>query len=430
LGRALRVMVDEMRAEPAPEPAWDERDEMERQLLQRIARREPPRFATSVAMGTPHTPVAPPSVLPRMFGFAAAAAAVALVLSSARPQEVAVHGPVVQPVDIANVPLSGDGDGDRDFDALAAGAALETTDDSVTFEQPGSVRWTLGPGSRAVVRAKGVRGVGHVVALERGWIRAEVTPRDASEGLVEAFAVEAEGTRVAVHGTLFTVTRLDGSILVDVDHGSVAVGPVGHQGITTGRLLVGPTRASFSFDGGRTARLIPRVTETPVAVAMVEPEPRRDFGLGTLAVEEPEPDEPRGPRALVNPPVAAPAVAAPANQHVAPPAPEAPVPAPADEPIDVEPPAKPQPKALTEAAVRAQLEQCFRHTAGSSSNVVVSFSSVAAIAVRGDGAITQVKFDTSLKPEFAQCAGSLYSLGKFEPGKPRVVRVPVSFTSR
>ena len=33
LGRALRVMVDEMRAEPAPEPAWDERDEMERQLV-------------------------------------------------------------------------------------------------------------------------------------------------------------------------------------------------------------------------------------------------------------------------------------------------------------------------------------------------------------------------------------------------------------
>ena len=83
-----------------------------------------------------------------------------------------------------------------------------------------------------------------------------MTPRDPSEGLVEAFAVEVGGTRVAVHGTAFSVKREGDRVLVDVVHGTVAVGPVGHVGATTGHLLVGPSRASFSLDGGRTARLL------------------------------------------------------------------------------------------------------------------------------------------------------------------------------
>ena len=63
---------------------------------------------------------------------------------------------------------------------------------------------------------------------------------------------------MAVHGTAFSVTIDGDHLVVDVEHGAVAVGPVGYVGATTGHLLVGPSRASFALDGGRTARLIER----------------------------------------------------------------------------------------------------------------------------------------------------------------------------
>src|SRR5262249_7983131 len=143
----------------------------------------------------------------------------------------------------------------------------------VSFRRDGAVAWTLAPRGRVVVRSLGVSGVGHTVELERGSIRAEVTPRDPAEGLIEAFAVEVENTRGAVHGTAFSVTREGDSVIVDVEHGSVAVGPKGHVGVTTGHLLVGPKRAAFSLDGGRTARLLPRPAEEPPEHAALAVEP-------------------------------------------------------------------------------------------------------------------------------------------------------------
>ena len=162
----------------------------------------------------------------------------------------------------------------RDLSALRVGDVVEAGDAPVPLRprRAGDVgdgarlrgaralhrsRWGRPPCPRPSP-AKGASGVGYTVALERGAIRAEVTPRDPSEGLVEAFAVEVGGTRVAVHGTAFSVKIEGDRAIVDVEHGAVAVGPVGHVGATTGHLLVGPSRASFSLDGGRTARLLAR----------------------------------------------------------------------------------------------------------------------------------------------------------------------------
>src|SRR5205085_6851243 len=87
------------------------------------------------------------------------------------------------------------------------------------------------------------------IELAYGSVHADVVPR--AEG--EAFAVEIEHTRVAVHGTSFTVSREGDRVVVEVAHGSVAVGPTGHPGSTQGWLLVGPDQASFSLDGARDA---------------------------------------------------------------------------------------------------------------------------------------------------------------------------------
>ena len=84
------------------------------------------------------------------------------------------------------------------------GDIIEAAGAPVRFGHEGALSWTLEPGSRVQVRAMGKAGVGHVVALERGSLRAEVTPRDASEGMVEAFArhVNLRPSMIAVVGDI------------------------------------------------------------------------------------------------------------------------------------------------------------------------------------------------------------------------------------
>lgn len=420
--RALRVMVEELRAEPPPELPWDA---VEQRLLARIdgeagsARRAPGRNWGD-------------SPLSRVLGFVAAAAAVALgVASSTDSGEVAVAPrPVAVRADAASVaaaaqPLPA---GARDLRSLQAGDVIEARAEAVTFARGGLCAWTLAPGSVARVRSMGERssGVGHTITLERGSIRAEVTPRDPAEGLVEAFAVEVSGTRVAVHGTAFSVTIGDGHAVVDVEHGAVAVGPVGHVGATTGHLLVGPTRASFSLDGGRTARLLPRAVTVgaPVAVAApVAPLPGAPVAPSPVAPGESPPEAPHhaAPHApLANAANAAQPVAVahpaapaqPARPHVEPEATAAP------------PPAAPPP--LTVATVRARLDRCFRstHEVGSSS-VEMSVSSTLRLQINPDGSVRSARFDPPLKPELVACAGTAIA-GRFAEGGGNL-DIPVSF---
>ena len=87
---------------------------------------------------------------------------------------------------------------------------------------PGVATWVIDPGSRVVVDSVAVP---HVITLERGTVHAEVVPRNAGDELVETFAVVAGTTRVAVHGTVFSVARAGDRITVEVTRGAVTVGP-------------------------------------------------------------------------------------------------------------------------------------------------------------------------------------------------------------
>jgi hypothetical protein len=234
------------------------------------------------------------------------------------------------------------------------------------------------------------------VALDRGSVRAEVTPRHRSEGMVETFAVEVENTRVAVHGTAFSVTRAGESVIVDVEHGSVAVGPAGNVGVSPGHLLVGPKRASFSLDGGRSEHSLPGVAAEAPKLASAAPEKAVD-GVVT-PTEGASRDAP--PAQAVHP--AAPAHLAPPKSALAsPPPPAAPAPPPAT---------------LTVASVRARLAQCFEKTdEGGSSSVEVSVSSTLRLVLKSDGSVQSARFDPPLKPEFQLCAGSAIA-GRFAEG--------------
>jgi hypothetical protein len=429
--RALRVMVDELRAEPPPELAWDA---VEQRLLARLAQEDRDahgsvrKLHTRTLFAPGSAQKAPASSFSRVVGFAAAAAVLAFgVGSMSRSAEIA--GTDAPPRHVVEVSSFGAAPGSsaRDLSRLAQGDVVEAGDAPVTFAQAGLVAWTLAPGS--ALRVSSV-GVGHTVTLERGAIRAEVTPRDPSEGLVEAFAVEVGGTRVAVHGTAFSVKIAGDRILVDVEHGTVAVGPKGHVGVTTGHMLVGPTRASFSLDGGRSARLVDRtpdafVTMTaaparsePVAMALPGSEP-----VAVPAVVPPGDAPVAADHGAAHPIDGALAVVAPRHGAAAHPAPAAqPAAAPA---------APPEPPRLTADIVRARLERCFRQQADATRESGVStlhidpISTTLSIDLNPDGTTRSSRFTTRIKTELVLCAGSAIS-GRFADGLGHV-DIPVTF---
>ncbi|WP_437752840.1 FecR family protein [Sorangium sp. So ce1389] len=428
--RAREHMEQLLRAEEPPEPRWDA---IERELFARIEKPAPVRRA------------APPqrSPLGRALGFAAAAAAIAFAILAAGRSAPPVAATSTPPRarDVAEIPrAAGDAGmaGDLDFRALRPGDSVETAAHSVSFTDVGSVRWTLLPNSRAVVRAVGTAGVGHVIALERGSVRADVVTRAPEEGLVEAFAVEVDGTRVAVHGTLFTVTRLDGRVEVDVEHGTVAVGPAAYRGATTARLLVGPSRGTFSLDGGRDARLLQRPAQPDSAPPVAPPEPSRPpalprpttasahppSGAAALAAVGAASDEPAAASASA---VAEPLPPPPAELASAEPASTTSAPV-AAAPVAAAPASEPQvasaPPAFTPASVQSMLSSCFaRESAGSSSSVRKSIVSTLRISVRPDGSVASMRFNPPLRPSLQACAEGLYR-GRFAEG-PRQLDIPL-----
>jgi ferric-dicitrate binding protein FerR (iron transport regulator) len=410
--RALDRMVREVKDERLPSLDWDR---IERGLMARIDERE--ALAEKRRRMRARSPFAGAAAI------AAAAAVLALGLGSVvSSSESAKSTPVTERIYPSTLT------GEQKIAALSDGDVVETGAEPRLFSEPGVLAWTLAPHSRVTVRAKGVAGVGHVVTLDRGAIRAEVTPRSPAEGLVESFAVEVAGTRVAVHGTAFSVSRADDAVWVDVEHGAVAVGPVGHVGVTSGRLLVGPSRASFSLDGGRTARFLPRdgalVKAPPVAVATRGPDapsaavapsagPAAAEHLAPEKAERPrESDDgaaPSGPRSARSADAARDAVAA------------------APEPPAAAPETAPAPGPLTRAGVESHLRRCFAKVYGSgSSPVKLSVSSKFRISVNADGTVKSARFDPPLRTEVNDCAGGAIA-GRFADG-PAEIDIPVTFT--
>lgn len=151
-----------------------------------------------------------------------------------------------------------------DLASLDVGKIVETGVHAAASDRSDVVALALAPNSRIEVVAndiEGERAGGITVALARGSIHADVKPRPFGE----VFAIEVEHTRIAVHGTSFTVTRAGDQVIVEVSHGSVAVGPTGHRSSTHGWLVVGPDRAAFSLDGARKAAWLGAAPAVPMA---------------------------------------------------------------------------------------------------------------------------------------------------------------------
>ncbi len=177
-------------------------------------------------------------------GLVAAAAIVAVLAGKTRDpldaeQGVAIDGAgTVVAIEGAG-PVLLDGKPVRTGAALALGDVLETRGAQATVERSGKVTLTLEPGTRAVVTH--VRGA-LVLSLEQGAIEAQVVP----VGAGEAFAIDVEGSRVAVHGTHLRVARSGDRVAVDLNEGVVSVGEAPRAGSLLGTLVNAPAHVEFA----------------------------------------------------------------------------------------------------------------------------------------------------------------------------------------
>ena len=210
---ALRRLVNDARAEAPPDIDWSGAEE---RLLRHAQRSTPAPTRSSHGMA---------------WAVLAVAAAAAIWVVGQR-----THHPVPQSppaIIAATEPLR------RDGDALALGSRIETEDREVSVDHAGRATWTLASSSSAQLASRGER---ITVRLERGSVLSKVVPNPKPE----TFVVEAAGTRVAVHGTVFRVNLEGERVIVEVLEVTVAVGPLG--GVPA-FFLKAPAHGDFAVDG-------------------------------------------------------------------------------------------------------------------------------------------------------------------------------------
>jgi hypothetical protein len=391
----LDKLVDEARRElGAREVEQVDWDAVDRKLFARIRaeqRVEPATLHTGRGAGW-------------AFGAAAlaAAAAVALVVGKTRESgsDVSRAEATAAPASsVASMPTGAvllvDGKPASAGAVVHLGDVLEARGAAVTFSRPGKLTWVLEPGSVAdVTHVDGAL----VLGLERGAVEAQVVP--VSSG--EAFAVDVEGARVAVHGTHLRVERTGDHVVVDLNEGVVVVGPAPRVGSTIGALVTAPAHADFGAAGCAAGNPAIAVSHDVSAV-------RAPIALGAsggAAVMLPSPAI-----AVVSPPNARPGDARPAL-----PSPQRPLlaapqpPAPPSEPSA--PPPAPQPDPAAPSVVAAAVRSCMAART-SAENVTVVVSTTVHVELDADGNVKAARFDPPVAPDVNACAASVIYRTRF-----------------
>jgi hypothetical protein len=411
--RALRHMVDELRASMPPELDWAG---LERRTFDRIDR--------AALARTGHAVHGPRGGVSAALAFAIAAAAFILLLASQQvsaPRVSGSAGPNATP--LASLPTITAG-GERAYlaSAIASGSRLMSGVDVARFAWPGVASWELDPGTSLVLdRAGGWPRL----TLEHGRIRAHVVPREDTTSMLEALVVEAGGTRVAVHGTTFSVSRDGDEVVVEVLEGVVAVGPSGQRGPTHGALLRGPSKAAFSATNGKLVEERPnepRRTASPLerSAPRGDGAEAREALDGALAISPSSPSvgrsmasAPASPAAIGNAtatgsPPSAGAVAMPSTESTVPP------PGTAARATSSSPPADsttPPVERLSLASVRSQLIACLSASdgPGDDGGLRIMVSSEVRLRLDAEGRVAGLRFDPPLRPDRQQrCAAALF----------------------
>ena len=341
--RALDRMILELREVPAPKLDWER---MEAHLLS-----QPLPSAESTS----------PSFWSRLRFPAAGLVAVAAIASVIVVARKPLPAPAKQTAHLSDAPLNGD--------TLALGARFTAGNQPLVVEHQGRARWTLEPHATAFVSDAGEF---LTVKLSSGALSAAVVPNPKPE----TFAVEVEGTRVAVHGTAFRVERVADRVQVDVSEGTVAVEPSGTHS-TPAFLLRRNSRGNFALDG-RTGTV--EGNASAVVADGGGRQSHRTLAKGTPAARAPQ--------------------SAPAAQPAKPTATE---PSAQAQSLPAQPSISDIEKGVSSAL--ELMNRCFHDQTRTTGNRV-SANTALTLTVAGDGTIQSVTFEPPLAPGVEECAVS------------------------
>jgi FecR protein len=255
-----------------------------------------------------------------------------------------------------------------------AGETVSTHGAQALFESEGRVSWVLENESRVRIERTTLAGSALVLALLEGAVEAQVTPVASGE----AFAIDVDGVRIAVHGTHLRVARDGDRVVVDLSEGMVSIGAPPRVGSTYGTLVTAP--AHVEFRAGALADSI-SIDHAPA------------FVRGVTLLNEVS-DE--GASIHVDP-----------RSSVAPVAPSS---LPSWRPTPRLSTAPLAPNPLADAIVASAVRACA--TGGPHSNdVTITVSSTLTVDVRDDGFARLASFDPPLAPDIQACASrSIYSM--------------------
>jgi hypothetical protein len=326
-------------------------------------------------------------------GLALSAAAVALFVVRMRPEPAPAGSPVGDaetPGDGVSIDPGGQalvqGVASSGDHALHVGDVIEAGLAPVSLHRPGKVAMTLEASSRARVSKMGET---LVLELQRGAIEAQVTPVPHGE----AFAVDVEGSRVAVHGTHLRVRRDDWRVVVDVNEGVIAVGEAPRVGPVLGAVVVASAHAEFmAFDPLGTLK----VSREPSALRWPAP-PRAPVPAETDATPEGHP----GVEASSPHPPSAP-TGEPRNEAHA----------------SAPPPATSGSAAAREAevaALRALVRQCMAERPRAE-NVTILVNTTLSLTLGDDGWVQSARFDPPVAPDVNACAAQSIYRTHFDHG--------------
>jgi ferric-dicitrate binding protein FerR (iron transport regulator) len=285
---------------------------------------------------------------------------------------------------------------------IRLGDAIDARGGRVTFERPGKVSWILESGSHATVTH--VQGA-LVLALQSGAVEAQVVPVASGE----AFAVDVDGARIAVHGTHLRVMRVLDHITLDLTEGVVSLGEAPRVGSTLGTLITAPAHAEFTAADPKGSL---SVTHDPGAVR------------AALAIDT-------GGAAIKPPTIVA---LGPAQQR-----------AKADAPVDVHAqpapmthsgatsvaaaaPVAPAPDPNAADALASVVRTCFADRT-SSQDVTVEVKTRLHLELDADGNVRSARFEPPVPPDVNGCAAPAIYHARFTHGGSADVNVAVRVPS-
>ena len=316
--------------------------------------------------------------------------------------------------------------------ALVRGDSVETQRARGIFERTvdgqRALTWALEDASHVTV--KGTRGA-LVLGLDRGALEAQVTPVPSGE----AFAVDVDAVRVAVHGTHLRVSREGTHVVVDLTEGIVSIGAPPRVGSTYGELVNAP--AHIEFDANDVQGTL-KVTHAPdrVRAALAFRPPAETVVTVT-------------PRAQIAPPPSITPASPIAANHASGVTPVSPAPsAPKPESQATQPSegqartqgANAQPAnaeggnasiatrgdAHPEKTIIDAIRSCARANASAHpDDVVITVTSKLELRVGAAGSVESARFVPPLNPEVQSCASSvIYKTHFAEPGP---ITIPLDF---